>query len=137
MKRQTVAVVSLCVTVFTAATALAHSERTIREAFPQGSIPEEVAEATREFASTAGMGALRAEAHAKQHHLLEAYLKAGWRRTCEDSQALLPSLDDAIRVARDSAHVEEEADLRRKRDDVAAIIVDACVESSADLPSQP
>ncbi|ULA70015.1 MAG: conserved exported protein of unknown function [Nitrospira sp.] len=137
MNWKTVVGMALCVGVFTTAIALAHSERAIRDAFPQGPIPEEVAEATRELASTAGMNALRADAHAKQHRLLEQYLKAGWRRTCEDSQALLPGLDDAIRVARDSAHVEEEADLRRKRDDVAAIIVDSCAESSADLPSRP
>ena len=136
MKRQIVAGVSLCVGVFTTAIALAHSERTIRDAFPQGPIPEDVAEATRELESTAGMNALRAEAHTKQHRLLEQYLKAGWRRTCEDSQALLPGLDDAIRAARDSTHVEEEADLRRKRDGVAAIIVGSCAESSADLPTQ-
>ena len=42
-----------------------------------------------------------------------------------------------IRAAQDSTHVEEEADLRRKRDDVAAIIVDSWAGSSADLPSQP
>ena len=82
------------------------------------------------------MKTFRASAHAKQHQLLEQYLKAGWRRTCADSQALLPSLDEAIRVARDAANAEEESNLRRKRDTVAAIIVATCTETNGP-PSQP
>lgn len=137
MKRQIVAGVFLCVGVFIPMLALAHSEQAIRDAFSHGPIPEEVAEATREFASTAGMGALRAEAHAKQHHLLEQHLKAGWRRTCEDSRALLPGMDEAIRVARDTGNAEDEANLRRKRDTVAAIIVDTCAEEATGPSLQP
>lgn len=137
MKPQTVTGVWVCVGLCSATVALAHSERAIREVFPQGPIPEDVAEATREFESTAGMSALRASAHAKQHELLEQYLKAGWRRTCADSQALLPSLDEAIRLTRDTGDVERESELRRQRDDVASIIVDACSDSAGDLPSQP
>ncbi len=71
MKRQTVATVSLCIGLFTTTVTPAHSERAIREAFSQGPIPEEVADATRELATTAGMNSLRADAHAKQHQLLE------------------------------------------------------------------
>lgn len=137
MRRLSMVALSLCLGLCTATIALAHSERTIREAFPQGPVPEDVAEATREFESTAGMSAVRATAHDKQHQLLEQYLKAGWQRTCADSQALLPTLDEAIRLARDTGDVEKESDLRGKRDDVGSIIEDACAESTPGAPSQP
>lgn len=82
------------------------------------------------------MNSLRAEAHANQHRLLEQYLKAGWQRTCDESRAALPQLDEAILLARDSANVEEEPQLRRKRDEVALTIAETCAETSSS-PSQP
>ena len=105
MKQPTVLGVSLCLGIFTATISMAHSEKAINEAFPRGPIPLELIEATRELESTAGMNSLRGEAHAKQHRLLEQYLKAGLQRTCDESRAALLGLDEAILVARNSADV--------------------------------
>lgn len=136
MRIGSVAGISLCAALFTVTTVRAHSEQAISEAFPRGPVPPELIEATREFESTAGMNSLRAEAHAKQHRLLQQYLKAGWQRICDESRAALPRVDEAILVARDSANVEEESQLRRKRDEMALIIAETCAETSSS-PSQP
>ncbi len=49
MKQLSLGAVWVCVGLCWATLALAHSEQAIRDAFSQGPIPEEVAEATREF----------------------------------------------------------------------------------------
>lgn len=138
MKQRLLIYVWLGMGLCSATVGLAHSERAVREIFSQAAIPEDVAEATRQFESTAGTsGSLRASAHAKQHQLLEQYFQAGWRRTCADSQALLPSLDEAIRLTRDTGDLARESELRRKRDEVAGIILDTCSDSGVDLSLQP
>ena len=137
MKQQTVLGVSLCLGIFTATISMAHSEKAINEAFPRGPIPPELIEATRELESTAGMNSLRGETHAKQHRLLEQYLKAGLQRTCDESRAALLRFDEAILVARNSADVEEESKLRHKRDEVALLITESCAADTPALPAQP
>lgn len=117
--------------MFVGTIAMAHSEQAVRNALDRGPIPEELIDATRELESTAGTNSLREEAHAKQHRLLEQYLKLGWQRTCEKSRAALTRLDDAILVARDSANVEEESRLRHARERVALVIAEICAETSS------
>lgn len=137
MKQPTVLGVSLCLGIFTATISMAHSEKAINEAFPRGPIPLELIEATRELESTAGMNSLRGEAHAKQHRLLEQYLKAGLQRTCDESRAALLGLDEAILVARNSADGDEELKLRHKRDEASLLITESCAADTPPLPAQP
>lgn len=109
--------------------AAAHGADEVQKLFDRGPIPKELQEATKELDATAGMKSMREEAHAKQHHLLDAYILAAAERKCREVEADIGPLDAAIIDARDQGNAEEEHTLRQTRDERASFLATECASA--------
>ncbi len=116
--------------IFDAACAGAHSADEVKQVFDRGPIPKELLEATKELDATAGQKSIREEAHAKQHILLEQYIRAGTERKCTEAIADITRFDEAIVDFRDKGNSDEENKLRQVRDDTATFITAECADTS-------
>ncbi|MEP7152542.1 MAG: hypothetical protein ABI856_12600 [Nitrospira sp.] len=117
--------------------AAAHGADEVQKLFDRGPIPKELLEATKNFDATAGMNSVREEAHAKQHHLLEAYTRAAAERKCREAEADIGRLDTAIVDFRDQGNAEEEHTLRQTRDERAAFLAAECASAKPERLSVP
>ena len=113
----------------------AHSIEQLKSLFDPTPIPEELLEATKVLADTAGLNSIRETAHSKQHALLDQYLRALADRKCRLSMANLSVIDREIVDFRDKGITDIEQALREKRDATAASIETDCTEASV-KPSQ-
>ena len=121
---------SLSFLLFDAPCAVAHSADEVKQVFDRGPIPKELLEATKELDATAGQKSIREQAHAKQHKLLEQYIRAGTERKCTEAIADISRFDEAIVDFRDKGNSEEENKLRQVRDDTAAFVTAECADTS-------
>ncbi len=124
------ALLVLAVSCHSPLSAAAHSANDLQELFERGPIPKELLEATRELDATAGMKSSREEAHARQHELLDAYLRAAAERKCREAGEAIGLLDTAIVASRDAGKTEEEQTLRVRRDEQASFLQDECVQAA-------
>ena len=65
--------------------AAAHSLEEVKEVFEHEAISPELVDLTKELDVTAGMKSVREQVHAKQHHILEQYVRARTERKCTES----------------------------------------------------
>ena len=117
--------------------ARAHSIEQLKSLFDPTPIPEELLEATKVLADTAGLNSIRDTAHSKQHALLEQYLRALADRKCRLSMANLSVIDREIVDFRDKGITDVEQALRERRDATAAFIETDCTEASVTPPQSP
>ena len=106
---------ALVVLIFHPTWAIGHSADELKRIFDPGPVPQELEAATKELDRTAGMKSIREEAHAKQHILLDQYVRALTERKCRESIANISELDQAIVERRDRGQIEEENDFRQIR----------------------
>ncbi len=124
---------SLSVPVIT----LAHSADEVIKTFDRGPIPTELLQATKDLEAAAGQKSSREDAHARQHELLEQYIRAGKERKCTEAMADISKFDEAIVRFRDQGNEEEENALRQVRDDTAAFVKADCSDTSANIYQTP
>ncbi len=106
--------------------AAAHSLEEVKQVFEQESISPELMEVTKEMEMTAGMKSIREQVHAKQHHILEQYVRARTTRKCADSMLMLPRLDQEMVGFLEQGQTKKEQELRTIRDTTAAFIAANC-----------
>ena len=87
---------ALVVLIFHPTWAIGHSADELKRIFDPGPVPQELEAATKELDTTAGMKSIREEARAKQHILLDQYVRALTERKCRESIANISELDQAI-----------------------------------------
>lgn len=80
----------------------------MQQLFESGPTPKELFEASKELDATAGMKALREEAHSKQHRLLQSYRQAAAERKCKEVEMDIGRLDIALGDFLDQGNAEEE-----------------------------
>ncbi len=106
--------------------AAGHSLEEVQQVFEQESIPPDLVEVTQELETTAGMKSIREQIHAKQHHILQQYVRARTTRKCADSMLMLPRLDQEIVGFLEQGQTKKEQELRKIRDTTAAFIAANC-----------
>ena len=111
---------------FQMTSAAAHSLEEVKQVFEQESISPELVEVTKEVEMTAGMKSVREQVHARQHHILEQYVRARTTRKCADSMLMLPRLDQEIVGSLEQGQTKKEQELRTIRDTTAAFIAANC-----------
>jgi len=110
--------------------AAAHSLKEVQQAFEQESISPELVEVTKELEITAGMKSVREQVHARQHHILEQYVRARAERKCIESLTTISRLDQQIVDLRERGQQDEEQAQRKVRDATAAFITETCASTS-------
>jgi hypothetical protein len=116
----------LILLLFETTGAAAHSLEEIDQLFEQEAIPTELVELTKELDMTAGAKSIREQAHAKQHQILEQYIRARAERKCIEALASISRLDLAIVELQDRGQREEEEAKRKLRDNTTAVIAKTC-----------
>ena len=79
---------------------------------------------------TAGMNSIREQAHARQHHILDQYVRAHTERKCAEFLATIPRLDQEIVAFRERGQHEEEQAQRKAGDDTAALIAETFLSTA-------
>ena len=116
--------------LFQATGADAHSLEEVKQLFEQEPIPTELEELTKELGTTAGMKSVREQAHAKQHQILEQYVRARTERKCAESLTTISRLDQEIVDLQERGQHEQEQAQREVRDMTAAFIAESCTPTS-------
>ena len=121
-----------CVSVvlLQAAGTAAHSLKEIDQLFEEEAIPAELVELTKELEATAGAKSIREEVHARQHDVLDQYIRARTERKCAEALAGISRLDEEIVYLREQGQQEHEHAQRKERDDKAAFITEHCSSTS-------
>jgi hypothetical protein len=112
--------------------ATAHSLKEIDQLFEEEAIPAELVELTKELEVTAGAKSIREEVHARQHDILQQYIRARTERKCAEALADISRLDGEIIDLRERGLVENEQAQRKERDNKAAFIGKNCSPTSLD-----
>jgi hypothetical protein len=106
--------------------ASAHTLTDLTELFEGEPVPDELVDLTHQLDATAGMNSFRAQAHDRQHQLLEDYLQARTARQCAEYWTRLPRLDQEITAKVESGAREEERSLREVRGRVELFLNSHC-----------
>ena len=106
--------------------AAAHSLQEINRLFGDEAIPTELVELTKDLDMTAGAKTIREQVHAKQHTVLEQYLRARMDRKCAEARTNISRLDLEIVALQERGEHEEEQGRRKLRDDTTAFINESC-----------
>ena len=116
-----------CVTLAVLQTgAAAHSLQEIDRLFEDEAIPTELVELTKELEMTAGARTIREQAHAKQHAVLEQYIRARTERKCTEARTIISRLDLEIVALQERGEHEGEHARRKVRDDTTDFIKQSC-----------
>lgn len=127
----------LVVCLWNAGNTAAHSADEVMKTFDRGPMPKELLDATRDLEDTAGQKSSREDAHARQHELLEQYIRAGKERKCTEATADISTFDAGIVESRDQGNAEAEKTLRQVRDDTAAFLEAECTGTSVNKYQTP
>ncbi|BCA53245.1 hypothetical protein W02_03850 [Nitrospira sp. KM1] len=116
---------------------MAHSADEVMKTLEGGPIPKELVEATKNLEATAGQKSSREDTHARQHELLEQYVRLIKERKCKEAIANIAKFDAAIVGSRNQGNEEEENRLRQVRDKTAAFVKEGCADTSASTHQTP